>query len=99
MFERTINFVIFRIACPALNNTRTQTSNWHFDTQEVGHNTNVTLTCAAGFWWQPSSLSGHPNTTNTVNCGSDGNWTPSLKDCVSISMNILRELFDIVPCS
>ncbi|XP_052244672.1 uncharacterized protein DDB_G0290587-like [Dreissena polymorpha] len=72
-------------ACPDLNNTRTQTSNWHFDTQAVGHNTNVTLTCSAGYWWQPPSLSGHPNTTKTVNCGSDGNWTPTLKDCVPIN--------------
>ncbi|KAH3724620.1 hypothetical protein DPMN_050441 [Dreissena polymorpha] len=99
MFEHTINFMIFRKACPALNTTRTQRSNWHFDTQAVDHNTNVTLTCAAGYWWQPPSHNGHPNTTKTVNCGSDGNWTPAFGDCVPISMNILRERIDIVSCS
>ncbi|KAH3724585.1 hypothetical protein DPMN_050406 [Dreissena polymorpha] len=96
MFDRNIIFIIFRTACPALNDTRIEASHWHLDTKTFSdstalpHNTTVTLTCDVGYWLEPPSVRGSPKPSQTVNCGSDGNWTPTIHDCAPISMNILR---------
>ncbi len=103
MFARIINFIIFRTACPAFNTTHIQNSRWQLDGEMSSHNTasyyntNATLTCAAGYWLSPPSSEGNPKTTQTVNCGSGGDWTPAPRACSPISKNCCENCLTSFP--
>ena len=94
MFAHIINFILFRIVCPAINDAHNASSKWHlhqaaFDNStEQKYNTNATLQCDVGYWLQSLSTEGKPHTNQTVTCGSNGKWTPPAVDCSDISMNL-----------
>jgi hypothetical protein len=93
MFAHIINFILFRLACPALHGKHTANSSWHLDNATLSnssaltYNTRAALKCEAGYWLHDVSSEGKPNTTQMVTCGSSGEWTPAARDCSLISMN------------
>lgn len=103
IISRIIDFITFRIACPALNTKYTNTSHWHLgnasldESTEMIYDANVTLKCDEGYWLQETSRHGKSNTTQRVRCGLDGKWTPSAVDCAIISMNLCENYLTSLP--
>ena len=101
-FARMINFINFRIACPALKGEHTNDSHWHFDDAALDNNTvqnygaQTTLRCDDGYWLKPASNFGHPQTTQTVACGINGTWTPA-SNCPMISMHFCENCWTSFP--
>ena len=101
-FARMINFIQFRIACPALNGEHTNDSHWHSDAAalnnatEQNYDAQMTLRCADGYWLLPASKFGQPQTTQTVRCGLNGTWTPAA-NCSVISMHFCENCLTSFP--
>ncbi|KAH3724723.1 hypothetical protein DPMN_050546 [Dreissena polymorpha] len=95
MFARIINFITFRIACPALRTKYIDVSHWQLgnatlsNAQAMKYDANVQLKCNEGYWLQNTSTHGNANTTQNVKCGLNRDWTPA-KNCALISMNLFE---------
>ena len=89
-------FIIFRIACLALNTKHANNSHWHSEhptlsnNTEMDYDTSMPLTCDEGYWLNQSSSHGQPNTSQTVKCGSNGDWTAD-QHCSRISMYLWED--------
>jgi len=95
MFSRIINFITFRIACPALDTKHNGGSHWKLgndslsNATEMNYDANVQLKCDDGYWLLNTSHHGNPNITQRVKCGLNGDWTPA-ENCSLISMNLFE---------
>ncbi|XP_052244791.1 uncharacterized protein LOC127853961 isoform X2 [Dreissena polymorpha] len=83
------------ITCPALKTEHTNDSHWHLDDTTLNNATvqnydaYIPLRCDDGYWLNPASTFGHPQTTQTVKCGINGTWTPAA-NCVMITCSALK---------
>ncbi len=103
MFSRTYNFIIFRIACPALATKETNHSHWLVENASqrnstaLTYDTDVIIKCTTGYHLPTGSVTGNPNITQKVKCGSNADWTPAPVDCSLISMNVFENYLTSFP--
>ncbi|KAH3724722.1 hypothetical protein DPMN_050545 [Dreissena polymorpha] len=56
---------------------------------KMKYDATVQLKCDDGYWLQNTSTHGNANTTQSVKCGLNGDWT-SAENCSLIGMNLFE---------